>query len=157
MSLAAPTASAFDGAPFRIGIAAARFNERLVDALLLQVRTHLRAAGVKEKNLAVVRVPGSNELPSAVQLLAHRAKFDVLVALGVLIRGDTLHFELIAHAAAHALQRVALDARTPVVNGIIVAENLAQAEARGLGKINRGAEFARAAIEMAVLKKRLSK
>jgi 6,7-dimethyl-8-ribityllumazine synthase len=157
MSLAAPTASAFDGAPFRIGIAAARFNRRLIDALLQQVRVHLRAAGVKQKKLVVVRVPGSNELPSAVQLLARRAKFDVFIALGVLIRGDTLHFELIAHAAAHALQRVALDEHTPVINGIIVAETRAQAEARCLGKINRGAEFARAAIEMAVLKRKLSK
>jgi 6,7-dimethyl-8-ribityllumazine synthase len=157
MSLAAPTASALDGTAFRIGIAAARFNRRLVNALLQQIRVHLRAAGVKQKKLVVVRVPGSNELPSAVQLLARRTKFDALIALGVLIRGDTLHFELIAHAAAHALQRVALDEHTPVINGIIVAETRAQAEARCLGKINRGGEFARAALEMAALKGRFSK
>lgn len=157
MSLAAPPSSAIDGAPFRIGLAAARFNRRLVNALLQQVRTHLRAAGVKAKKLAVVRVPGSNELPAAVQLLARRAKFDALVALGVLIRGDTLHFEFIAAAAAHGLQRVALDEHVPVINGIIVAETRAQAEARCLGKISRGAEFARAALEMAALKGRLAK
>ncbi|HSY54668.1 MAG TPA: 6,7-dimethyl-8-ribityllumazine synthase [Opitutaceae bacterium] len=157
MSLASPASSAIDGAPFRIGIAAARFNEKLVDALLQRVHTHLRAAGVREKKLIIVRVPGSNELPVAVHLLARSGKFDALIALGVLIRGDTLHFEFIADAATHALQRVALDAGIPVINGIIVAENSVQAEARCLGKIGRGAEFARAALEMAVLKRSLGK
>ncbi|HTQ30776.1 MAG TPA: 6,7-dimethyl-8-ribityllumazine synthase [Opitutaceae bacterium] len=157
MSLAAPSFSTIDGASFRIGIAAARYNQRLVGALLQQVREHLRAAGVKAKRLVVVRVPGSNELPAAVQLLARRAKFDALIALGVLIRGDTLHFEFIASAAAHGLQRVALDEHTPVINGIIVAETRAQAEARCLGKINRSAEFARAALAMAALKRRSAK
>ncbi len=157
MSLASPASSAIDGAAFRIGIAAARFNEKLVDGLLLQVRGHLQAAGVRKKRLVVVRVPGSNELPVAVQLLARSGKFDATIALGVLIRGDTLHFEFIADAATHALQRVALDTSTPVINGIIVAENSAQAEARCLGKIGRGAEFAHAALEMAALKRQFRK
>jgi 6,7-dimethyl-8-ribityllumazine synthase len=157
MSLASPASSAIDGAAFRIGIAAARFNEKLVDALLLKVRDHLRAAGVRKKRLAVVRVPGSNELPAAAQLLARSGKFDALIALGVLIRGDTLHFEFTAGAATHALQRVALDANTPVINGIIVAENLDQAETRCIGRISRGAEFARAALEMAALKRSFGK
>ena len=157
MSLASPASSAIDGAAFRIGIAAARFNEKLVDELLLQVRAHLQAAGVQKEKISVVRVPGSNELPVAVQQLARSEKFDVLIALGVLIRGDTLHFEFIAAAASQALQRVALDANTAVINGIIVAENFAQAEARCLGKISRGSEFARAALEMAALKRQLLK
>ncbi|MDE3083601.1 MAG: 6,7-dimethyl-8-ribityllumazine synthase [Verrucomicrobiota bacterium] len=157
MSLAAPSSQKIDATAFRIGLAVARFNKRLVDALLQQVRAHLRAAGVKEKKLAVVRVPGSNELPYAAQLLARRTKFDALIALGVLIRGDTLHFEFIAQAAAHALQRVALDEHTPIINGIIVAETRAQAETRCLGKINRGAEFARAALETAALKRKFSR
>jgi 6,7-dimethyl-8-ribityllumazine synthase len=157
MSLASPSSSAIDGAAFRLGIAAARFNQKLVDELLLQVRAHLQAAGVRKKKLTVVRVPGSNELPAAAQLLARSGKFDALIALGVLIRGDTLHFEFIADAATHALQRVALDANTPVINGIIVAENSAQAEARCLGKIGRGAEFAHAALEMAALKRKFRK
>jgi len=157
MSLASPVPSALDGAPFRLGIAAARFNEKLVDGLLLQVRAHLQAAGVRKKKIAVVRVPGSNELPAAVQLLARHGRFDALIALGVLIRGDTLHFEFIAAAATHALQRVALDAGTPVINGIIVAETPAQAERRCLGRIGRGAEFAHAALEMAALKRSFRK
>ena len=157
MSLAAPSSSTVNGASLRIGIAAARYNQRLVGALLEQVRGHLRAAGVKEKRLVIVRVPGSNELPIAVQLLGRRGKFDALLALGVLIRGDTPHYELIASAVAHGLQRVALEEHIPVINGVIVAENRAQAEARCLGKIARSAEFARAALAMAVLKRRSAK
>ncbi len=157
MSLSAPQALAINGAPFTIGIAAARFNPTLVDGLLHQVYEHLRNAGVKEKNIQIARVPGSNELPSAVQLLGAKHKPDALVALGVLIRGDTLHYELIADSATQGLQRVALDSKTPVINGVVVAENQKQAEDRCLGKINRGAEFARAALEMADLKRRFSK
>lgn len=157
MSLAAPPSLHVSGAGLSVGIVAARFNEMLVEALLRQVSAHFRAAGVKEKNVTVVRVPGSNELPVAAQLLLARKKPAVVVALGVLIRGDTIHYELIAEATAHALQRVALDARTPVINGVVVAENQAQAEARCLGAIDRGAEFAQAALEMAALKKKLSR
>jgi len=157
MSLAAPKASPLSGAPFTVGIAASRYNERLVDALLRQVCAGLRAAGVQEKRLTIVRVPGANELPTALQLLAQRARFDVFVALGVLIRGETIHYELIAESASHALQRVALDTRTPVINGVIAVETAAQAAARCGGRIDRGAEFARAALEMADLKRRLRK
>jgi 6,7-dimethyl-8-ribityllumazine synthase len=157
MSLDAPQELLIDGTPFTVGIVAARFNARLTDALLDQVCAQLRKAGVRKKNLHVLRVPGSNELPVAAQLLASRRKPHVIVALGVLIRGDTIHYELIADATTQALQRVALDARIPVINGVVVAENLKQAEARCLGKINRGGEFAGSALEMAALKRTLSK
>jgi 6,7-dimethyl-8-ribityllumazine synthase len=156
MSLDTPTHLSIDGKPFTVGVVAARYNVRLVEALLAQVTAGLRAAGVKEKRLLVERVPGSNELPSAVQLLLRRKRCDVVVALGVIIRGGTLHYELVAQASGDGLMRVSLDAGTPVINGVVVAENLKQAEERCLGKINRGAEFARASLEMAALKKRLS-
>jgi 6,7-dimethyl-8-ribityllumazine synthase len=151
MSFSASHLPAVSGRAFKVGIAAARYNETFVGGLLTQVTAALRAAGVKAKNLEVVRVPGSNELPVAVQRLAARRRPDVLIALGVIVRGDTIHYELIAGAVTQALQTVALAARTPVINGVVVAENAAQAKARCLGKINRGAEFARAALEMAAL------
>jgi 6,7-dimethyl-8-ribityllumazine synthase len=157
MSLAAPQYPQVDGAGFSVGIVAARYNHTMVDALLQQVTGQLQAAGVKEKKIRVYRVPGSNELPTAVQYLAKAAKSDVIVALGVIIRGDTLHYELVAEASSQGLMRVALDSRIPVINGVIVAENQKQAADRCLGKINRGAEFARAALEMAGLKRRFSK
>jgi 6,7-dimethyl-8-ribityllumazine synthase len=158
MSLDTPKPQSISGAAtFKVGIVAARFNGALVDALLEQALATLRVAGVREKNIRVARVPGSNELPVAAQLLAASRKPDAVIALGVLIRGDTIHYELIAGAATHALQRVALDARIPAINGIVVAENAAQAKARCLGRTGRGGEFARAALEMAALKKNLSK
>lgn len=157
MSLDAPDSLSIDGAPFRVAVVAARYNAELVDALLEQVVSQLRNAGVLPSNLRVERVPGSNELPVAAQLLADASPRDVIVTLGVLIRGDTIHYELIADATTQALQRVALETKIPVINGVVVAENQAQAEARCRGPINRGAEFARAALEMAALKRRLSK
>lgn len=157
MSLSTPSQQSFSGVGLRVGVAAARFNEKHVDSLLGQVCELLRESGVKEKSLDVIRVPGSNELPSALQLLALRKKYDVLIALGVLIRGDTIHYELIAEAATHGLQQLALSIKTPVINGIVVAEQQKQADDRCFGKVPRGKEFALSALEMATLKRRLSK
>ena len=81
----------------------------------------------------------------------------VVVALGVLIGGDTSHHEMVGNSVSHALQRIALDTRVPVINGVIVANTRAQAEARTRGPIDRGAEFAAAALEMATLKQELSR
>ncbi len=157
MSLAAPQHLSINGAAFSIGIVAARYNPELVDALVKQVHAHLKKAGVKEKKITLVRVPGSNELPSAAQLLLKNRKLDAVIALGVIIRGDTIHYQLVAEASQQGLQRVSIDTRTPVIVGVVVAENQQQADARCRGKINRGAEFARAALEMAALKAKFSR
>ncbi|HWL16540.1 MAG TPA: 6,7-dimethyl-8-ribityllumazine synthase [Opitutus sp.] len=156
MSLAAPSEKVIKGAAFRVGIVAARFNGELVDALLDRVVAKLRAAGVKEKAIAVVRVPGSHEVPWAASELA-RGRRDVVIGLGVLIGGDTSHHEMVGQSVSHALQGVALATRIPVINGVIVTNTRAQAEARCRGRIDRGAEFAAAALEMAALKKSLSR
>lgn len=153
MSLSAPFAIALNGAPYSIGIVAARFNPALVEALLQTVLARLKAAGVKEKRITVIRVPGSHEVPVAVQWLAQGGRRDAVIALGVLIGGDTNHHELVGQSVSHACQQVALATRTPIINGVIVADNLKQAEKRCSGAINRGAEFARAAVEMAALKR----
>ena len=144
-----PALPQLDASDLTLGIVCSTWHSTVCDALLAGARKVAADAGIAEPT--VVRVPGSNELPVAIQALADRREFDALIALGVLIRGDTIHYELIADATTHALQRVALDLRTPVINGVVVAENQAQAEARCRGKIDRGAEFARAAIEMADL------
>ncbi|HYC71631.1 MAG TPA: 6,7-dimethyl-8-ribityllumazine synthase [Opitutaceae bacterium] len=153
MSLDAPRSPAIDGSPFRFGIVAARFNAELVDALLETVRCDLEAAGVEAGRIEIVRVPGSHEVPLAAQWLARGR--DAIVALGVLIKGDTGHHTLVGEAVAHGLQRVALDTGVPVINGVIVVENRRQAEERCQGPINRGAEFARAALEMAAVRRAL--
>ncbi len=157
MSRHAPRHSAIDGADFTVGIAAARFNQDLVDALLGQVCDHLRAAGVRASRMTVVRVPGSNELPIAVQLLCRRRRPDVCIALGVIIRGETRHYQLVADASSQGFVRVALAAGRPVINGVVVAENKRQAEARCRGRLRRGADFAQAALEMAALRRALSR
>ena len=157
MSLAVPSSPAVNGAAFRVAIVAARYNEVLVDALLARVLNGLTAAGVKAKNVTVVRVPGSHEVPVAAMMLARPETADCVVGLGVLIGGDTNHHEMVGQSVSQALQRVALDTGVPVINGVIVTDTLAQARARCTGKIDRGAEFASAALEMAALKKRFSK
>jgi len=155
MGLSAPSPRPINGAAFSVGIVAARFNGELVDALLDRVTVALQAAGVKAEKITVVRVPGSHEVPWAVQALAARGRRDCVIGLGVLIGGDTSHHELVGRSVSQALQRVALDTRVPVINGVIVADTRAQAEARCRGKINRGAEFAAAALEMAALRRKL--
>lgn len=153
MSLAKPSLIPVNGAKMRIGIVAARFNETLVDALLARVQAGLMAAGVQTKNISVVRVPGSHEVPWAAQALARGR--DGVIGLGVLIGGDTNHHEMVGQSVSYALQSVSLDTGIPVINGVIVADTLAQAKARCTGRIDRGAEFARAALEMAVLKRQI--
>ncbi len=155
MSLAAPSEKVVNGSAFRVGIVAARFNEELVDALLGRVVAGLRAAGVKEKKIEVVRVPGSHEVPWAAGELARSGKRDVVIGLGVLIGGDTSHHEMVGQSVSQALQDVALATRVPVINGVIVANTRKQAEERCRGRIDRGAEFAAAALEMAALKKEI--
>ena len=152
MSFDSPKSTSVNGAAFSIGIVAARFNSALVDALLHTVFENLTAAGVKEKRIRILRVPGSHEVPWAARELAGKST-DCVIALGVLIGGDTNHHEMVGTSVSHALQQVSLATRTPVINGVIVTDNLKQAEARCLGTINRGGEFARAALDMAALKR----
>jgi 6,7-dimethyl-8-ribityllumazine synthase len=157
MSLDAPEARTLDGAAYRFGIAAARFNEALVNGLLDRVVAALTEAGAIDTNLTVVRVPGSHEVPWAVQALANGSQCDCVIGLGVLIAGDTSHHEMVGESVSHALQRVALKTSIPVINGVMVVNNQQQAEERCVGRINRGAEFAAAALEMAALKRKFSR
>jgi 6,7-dimethyl-8-ribityllumazine synthase len=157
MSGDSPVPDPVDASGFRIAIAAARFNGPLVEALLARVRARLSVAGVRDRNVRVARVPGSNELPPAAHMLIDSRRLDAVIALGVIIRGGTIHFELIAEAATRGLMDVALSTRVPVINGIIVAENAAQARARCKGRIDRGAEFADAAVAMAALRRGLAR
>jgi len=151
-----PSAAAVDGSTFRVGIVAACYNEALVNALLTRVLGALHAAGVLEKNIQILRVPGSHEVPWVAGELAQKRGMSVVIALGVLIGGDTNHHEMVGQSVSQALQQVALAHRVPVINGVIVTDTLAQARARCTGKIDRGSEFAQAALTMAALKKTFS-
>lgn len=151
MSLDSPQPT-FDSAEgLRIAIVAARYNESHVDALLRNAMETLRSAGVGAEDIDILRVPGSNELPYAVGMVAMGQQVDCVIALGMIIAGDTKHDEIIGFSTAEALHRVGRETEIPVINGIITVENEEQAVARSGDTINRGREFAQAAIEMAHL------
>lgn len=153
MSLDKPLAQSIDASGHRYLIVAARFNGGLVGPLLERVRETLLEAKAPETSLCELRVPGSWEVPFAIQCEVELRSYDCAIALGMLIRGETLHFQHIAQSVSDALQMVSLNCGLPVINGIVVAEDRSQAEARAMGEINRGKEFAEAALAMAALKR----
>ena len=134
------------GADLRIGIVQARFNEPVCLALRDACIGELLRLGVAAEDILVATVPGSLEIPFALQKMAEVEQFDALIALGAVIRGETYHFELVCNESARGITQVQLDHMVPVANAILTVENQAQAEAR----ISKGAEAARVAIEMAL-------
>jgi 6,7-dimethyl-8-ribityllumazine synthase len=156
MSLKSPSTEAVDGTNLRVGIVAARFNQTLVDGLLKRTLSGLKVSGVPDASVEVTRVPGSNEVPIALRYLAETGRFDVCIGLGLIIRGDTIHYEIIAHGVSQALHDVELKTGIPAINGIIVAENEAQAQDRCAGAVDRGGEFAATAVEMGELARAFS-
>ena len=133
----------------RFSIAAARYNTTLVEALLERVLATLKASGVAEKDIHLLRAPGSHELPYLAHLFSRTGTVDGIIALGVVIAGETHHHTVIDISVAQALHSITLQTGIPVINGIIVAHTSEQASDRCCGRYDRGAEFARAAIEMA--------
>lgn len=137
-----------NGAGLHIGIVVGRFNERAGEALLASCTATLAKQGVNAAAVRVVTVPGALEIPLALQKLANTGKFDALIALGAVIRGETYHFEIVSNESASGITMVALDSGVPIANGILTTENDEQAMARVEQK---GADCALAAIEMANL------
>ena len=147
-----------DAHGLRFVLVAARFNEAYVRRLVDAAREVLVRGGASESDLEVWWVPGSFELPLASQWAAASGRFDAVLAFGVLIRGETEHFRLVAEAAAHGLVRVALDSSVPVLNGVLAVQDAEQAAARTGGPLgNRGADVALAALQMAGLARERSR
>ncbi|MEO3713444.1 MULTISPECIES: 6,7-dimethyl-8-ribityllumazine synthase [Roseateles] len=144
--------AALDGQDLRIGIVQARFNETLTNTLAQSCLEALAAMGVPSHQIRHVTVPGALEVPVALQTMADSERFDALIALGCIIRGETYHFELVANESGAGVTRVSLDANLPVANAILTVENEPQAWARAAEK---GADAARVAVEMAHLLKAL--
>jgi 6,7-dimethyl-8-ribityllumazine synthase len=142
------SADKLDGKKLSIGIVQARFNEGITNALAEACKQELIALGVDPKNITHVQVPGALEIPCALQAMAESDKFDALVALGCIIRGETYHFELVANESGAAVTRLALDYQLPIANAILTVENLGQAMAR---QDEKGCDAARVAVEMANL------
>lgn len=142
------TDSRLNGKKLTIGIVQARFNETITTALADACKAELLELGVLEKHIDLVIVPGALEVPVTLMAMAEKMKYDALVALGCIIRGETYHFELVANESGAGVTRVSLDCQIPIANAILTTENLEQAIAR---QTEKGRDAARVAVEMANL------
>ena len=140
----------------RLGIIRSRFNEDITKRLLEGALNALRTGGVREDAIDVVLVPGAFEIPLVASRLARSRRYDALICLGAVIRGETPHFEYISAEVSRGIARVAYDYGLPVIFGVLTTDTEEQADARsGKQGMNRGHEAGVAALEMATLMKRL--
>jgi len=137
----------------RFGIVVARFNAFITERLLQSAIDGLLRSGAKQKNLQLVRVPGAFEIPSAARTLAETGKYDAIICLGCLLRGDTAHYDVIVNEVARGIGQSAQETGVPHAFGVLTCETLEQAIDRaGLKMGNKGFEAALAAVEMANLR-----
>jgi 6,7-dimethyl-8-ribityllumazine synthase len=138
-----------DAADLRIAVIVARFNADITERLLQGAVEALTDHGVAERDIEVVRVPGAWELPQTAARACAADRFDAIVTLGCVIRGETPHFDYVCQEASLGLGAVARGATVPVVFGVLTTDDHAQAAARaGSGRDNKGYEAALAALEM---------
>ena len=146
-----------DAAGLRLGLVASRFNEFIVSKLVEGATAALLRHHAADDDLTIVWTPGAFELPLAAKKLAEAGRFDAIVCLGCVLRGQTAHFDYIAGEAAKGVAQVALETGTPISFGVLTPDTLEQAIDRAGGKHgNKGAEAALAAVEMANLSRALS-
>jgi 6,7-dimethyl-8-ribityllumazine synthase len=141
-----------DGSGLRIGIVMSRFNPEIGEGLLSSCTAALVKQGVSASDMLIVTVPGALEAPIVLQKMASSGRFDALVALGAVVRGETYHFEVVANESASGVASVTLDTGVPIANGILTTDDEDQALAR---MSQKGTECALAAIEMANLLREL--
>jgi 6,7-dimethyl-8-ribityllumazine synthase len=137
----------------RFGIVVARFNAFITDRLLQSAFDGLTQCGAKTKDIKIIRVPGAFEIPSAARALSETKKYDAIICLGCLLRGDTAHYDVIVNEVARGIGQSAQETGVPHAFGVLTCETLEQAIDRaGLKMGNKGLEAALAAVEMANLK-----
>jgi 6,7-dimethyl-8-ribityllumazine synthase len=147
-------AGKLNAASLHFAIVVARFNEFITERLLRSAYDGLLRSGAREKDVTIVRVPGSFEIPSAARTLAETGKYDAVICLGCLIRGDTAHYDVIVNEVARGIGQAAQETGVPHAFGVLTCETLEQAIDRaGLKMGNKGFEAALSAVEMANLKK----
>ena len=137
-----------DGTGLRVGVVMARFNIDVCEGLLSACTAELKKLGVAAGDITIATVPGALEAPLTLQAMAKSGRFDALVALGAVIRGETYHFEVVSNDSCRAVMEVQLDTGVPIANGILTCEDDDQALARMRQK---GEDCAQAAVEMANL------
>jgi 6,7-dimethyl-8-ribityllumazine synthase len=143
-----------DASGLRFGIVVSRFNEFITDRLLRSAYDGLIRSGARETDIEIVRVPGAFEIPSAARTLAETKKYNTIICIGCLLRGDTAHYDVIVNEVARGIGQSAQETGVPHAFGVLTCENLEQAIDRaGLKMGNKGFEAALTAIEMANLKK----
>ena len=143
---------AYRGEGIRIGITMSRFNYDICEGLLSACQQELHRLGVAKDDILLVTVPGALEHPLALKKMAQSGKFDALIALGSIVRGDTYHFEVVSNESARGITEVQLETGIPIANAILTLDNEDQGYARMRQK---GTDAAQVAIEMANLMKRL--
>ena len=142
----------------RFAIVAGRFNELIVGRLIDGALDALRRHGVPEANILIAKAPGAFELPLLCQRIAASGKVDAVIALGCVIRGDTIHFEIVSMESSRALMDLAVARKFPLGNGIITVNTEEQAWARArVSELNKGGDAARAALAVLRIKRRLAK
>lgn len=141
---------------FKFAIVVSRVNELITNQLLDGAKNTLIRHGASEASIDIIKVPGSFELPFAVQKAANSKKYGSIIAIGAIIKGQTSHYDFLSSQVTNDLSRVALDTGVPVALGVITTETVEQAIDRsGVKGGNRGSDAALSAIEMANLSKSL--
>jgi len=145
-----------DSSGLRFAVVVSRFNAFVTERLLAGALDALRRTGASNENIEVIRVPGAYELPSAARTLAVSKKYDAIVCIGCLLRGDTLHYEVIANEVTRGIGQSAQETGVPHGFGVLTCDTLEQAIDRaGLKAGNKGFDAAMTAVEMATLMRRL--
>ncbi len=146
-----------EGQGLRVGVVVARFNEFVTTRLLKGALGALMDNGVDEDDILVTQVPGSFEIPTVAMAMARSGKYDAIVCIGAVIRGETSHFDYVSSAVTRGVGRVSLDTGVPAVFGVLTTDTLEQALVRSGGAgSNRGYDAGVAAVEMANLLKQLA-
>jgi 6,7-dimethyl-8-ribityllumazine synthase len=155
--MADPLQGSLDGAGLRIAVVVSRFNEEVTSRMLDGAREALRAHGVRDDDVTTAWVPGAFELPLAARKLAGTERYDAVVCLGAVIRGETPHFDYVAGEAARGVMDAGRDTGVPIVFGVITPNTEEQALERAGGKKgNKGLDAVETAIEMANLLRQIS-
>lgn len=136
------------GDGLKVGIVMSRFNQDIGEGLLSACTSELKRLGVADTSITLASVPGALEIPLALQTMAGSGRFDALIALGAVIRGETYHFEVVANDSCRALMEVQLRSGVPIANGILTCEDDDQALVR---MHQKGSDCAQVAVEMANL------
>jgi 6,7-dimethyl-8-ribityllumazine synthase len=145
-----------DAKDLKIAIVVSRFNATITKNLLAGAERRLAQCGANIKDIDIYWVPGSFEIPRAVKALAETRKYDGILPLGCVIRGETPHFEQIAREVSHALMQLSLASKTPIVFGVLTTDTVEQAATRSGLKSNKGAEAAESLVELIQLLKSIA-